>query len=115
MSMTDEQKIDEYIDAQGDWQKRNLVAFRALVHETIPGVQETWKWMVPVFLSDGKLICAMSVFKGHTKFNFFEGASLDDSLHVFNNGFDSKKHRSIDMSESDELNHDGIAALLEQV
>lgn len=112
--MTDQEKINEYIEAQGDWQKANLVAFRALVHEVIPGAEEAWKWMVPVFLSNGKLVCAMSVFKNHTKFNFFEGASLDDSLHAFNNGFDSKKHRSIDMSEGDEFKRDGISALLEQ-
>ena len=112
--MTDQEKINEYIEAQGGWQKANLVAFRELVHEILPDAQEAWKWSVPVFLSGGKLVCAMSVFKDHTKFNFFEGASLDDLLHVFNNGFDSKKHRAIDMSEGDELKRDGIAALLKQ-
>lgn len=112
--MTDEQKIDEYIDAQSSWQKDNLIAFRALVHEVIPDAQEAWKWMVPVFLVNKKLVCAMSTFKDHTKFNFFEGASLSDEHKVFNNGFDSKKHRSIDMSEGDTFQKEGITSLLAQ-
>ncbi len=110
----DRQKIDDYIESQSGWQKENLIAFRELVHETIPDVQEAWKWMVPVFLSNGKLVCAMSVFKDHTKFNFFEGASLTDKHQVFNNGFDSKKHRSIDMSADDAFPRDGIGFLLTQ-
>ena len=113
--MTDQQKIDEYIEAQSGWQKSNLVAFRELAHEAIPDIQEAWKWNVPVFLSGGKMVCAMSVFKDHTKFNFFEGASLSDGRKVFNNGFDSKKHRSIDMGEGDTFQKEGIRTLLAQV
>lgn len=107
-------KVDEYIQARPDWQKDSFIRFRALVHKADPRAQEDFKWSVPVFLTGGKLVCAMSGFKDHTKFNFFHGAELKDMHKLFNNGFDSKQHRSIDLREGEEIDEGNLADLLRE-
>lgn len=72
------------------------------------------KWGVPVFLKNKKLVCAMSTFKEHTKFNFFEGASLNDKNKLFNSGLDSKKHRSINLTEDEVINEENLKDLIKQ-
>lgn len=110
--MTSSQQIDDYLKDLPDWQKKYLENFRKLVHKVSPDVKEDMKWSVPVFSTNKKMICAMSAFKEHVKFNFFEGASLKDKHKLFNNGFDSKKHRSIDLHEGDTPDEKKFADLL---
>jgi len=77
-------QIDAYIAALPEWQRENLTRFRKAVHRVAPSVEEGWKWDVPVFLVNGHLVCAMSAFAKHTKYNFFGGAALADRDQVFN-------------------------------
>ncbi len=100
--------IEAYLVSLPEWQRSNLLSFRELIHEVDPGITEDWKWSVPVFIKGGKLVCAMSTFKDHTKFNFFEGAALPDQHNLFNSGLDSKKHRSINLKEGEAVNADKL-------
>lgn len=109
------QKIDDYLAGLPDWQAENLTTFRKLVHLVDPGVTEDWKWNVPVFNIDGKLTFAMSAFKAHTKYNFIgNGALLEDPNHLFNNGFDSKKSRGIDLREGESIDKAQLKLLIEE-
>lgn len=108
------QTIDKYLESLEGWKKDNLVMFRKLVHQVVPDVEETWKWDVPVFLNNGKMFCAMSAFAKHTKFNFFTGAKLNDKDKLFNNGLESKQHRSLDMFEGDTIDQTKLGELLKQ-
>lgn len=105
-------QVDQYIESQADWQQANLNMFRELLHEVAADVEEGWKWDVPVFLINNKLITAMSVFKEHTKFNFFSGAKLDDQHKLFNSGLDSKQHRSINLREGEIINQNNLRELI---
>jgi hypothetical protein len=96
-------RIDAFIAALPQWQRDNLSRFRGAVHRVAPSVEEGWKWDVPVFLVNGRLVCAMSAFAKHTKYNFFDGATLADPDHLFNGGLESKRSRSIDLGEGDTL------------
>ncbi len=96
-------RIDTYIAALPEWQRENLTLFRSAVHRVVPAVEEGWKWDVPVFLIGGRLICAMSAFAKHTKYNFFEGASLADPDRLFNSGLESKRSRSINLTEGESV------------
>lgn len=110
--MPSSQKVDEYLAELPDWQREFLGTFRKLIHNVEPEVQEDVKWSVPVFSANKKMVCAMSAFKEHIKFNFFEGALLKDTHKLFNNGFDSKKHRSIDFREGEKIDEKKLANLL---
>jgi hypothetical protein len=105
-------RIDEYLTGVPQWQAGIIKAFRKLLHQTEPSITEEWKWSVPVFTTGSKPICAMSGFKGHVKINFFEGASLYDKEGLFNSGLDSKKHRSINLSQNDSFDGAKISALV---
>lgn len=107
------EKVDSYIASLPDWQRANLEFFRAVIHEVDPEIVEDFKWNVPVFLHNGKMYFAMSAFKAHTKFNFIgNGALLKDKNKLFNNGFDSKKSRAIDLRERENVSEDGLKALI---
>jgi hypothetical protein len=84
-----------------------------LIHEVVPSVTEDLKWNVPVFIINGKAVFAMAAFKSHTKYNFIaNGALIDDSKELFNNGFDSKKSRGIDLHENQILNKEDLKSLI---
>jgi hypothetical protein len=105
-------QIDAYVAAQTEWQRENLTRFRRAVHNAAPAVEEGWKWDVPVFLVNGRLVCAMSAFAKHTKYNFFDGAALADPDHLFNSGLESKRSRSINLAEGDSLDSGALHPLL---
>ena len=54
----------------------------------------------------------MSAFAKHTKYNFFGGAALADPDHLFNSGLESKRSRSIDLSEGESLDPKQLERLL---
>jgi len=106
-------QIDEYLKSLPEWKRKNLELFRKLVHELEPSVIEDWKWSVPVFMINGKMYFAMSAFKEHTKYNFMiNGALIKDSKMLFNNGFDSKKSRGIDLREDQTINESDLKDLI---
>jgi hypothetical protein len=106
-------KINTYLDTLPEWQKSNLELFRKLVHDAEPSIVEDWKWNVPVFIHNGSIYFAMSAFKQHTKYNFMiNGAQLTDPTKLFNNGFDSKKSRGIDLRQGDTINTDDLTKLI---
>jgi hypothetical protein len=99
--MTRSSKVDDYIAQQPAWQQKNLTQFRDAIHKAYPEIIEEIKWNVPVFMVKNKMVFAMSAFKQHTKYNFIaNGAVLPDGS-LFNNGFDSKTARAIDLREGE--------------
>jgi hypothetical protein len=106
-------KVDEYINSQDPWKSELLTTLRNVIHDADPEIVEEWKWDVPVFVHK-TMICAISSFKEHVKINFFKGAKLSDSHKLFNNGFDSKQHRSIDFKEGDKVKEKELKELIKE-
>lgn len=109
--MTASDQITQYIQGFTDWRGDILAELRATINAASPDVNEDWKWMVPVWTSNG-LVCAISAFKDHVKLNFFKGAALPDPDKLINNGLSSKDHRSIDFSEGNKVNKTAITAMV---
>lgn len=109
--MTPSELIDKQIKETGGWRGDMMSQLRKLIHEADPEIQEEWKWEVGVYTHKG-MVCAVSAFKDHVKINFFKGAELEDPDKLFNNGFTSKKHRSIDSSEGDNVNDSALKDLI---
>jgi hypothetical protein len=108
-------KIDSYLNTLPDWQKENLTTFRDIVHEVDSSITEDWKWNVPVFFVNNKMIFAMSAFKAHTKYNFIlNGAVLSDPQKLFNSGFDAKTSRGIDLREGETINKSDLKTLIKE-
>ena len=106
--------VDQYIQSLPRWQQENLSLFRGLLHKVVPDLEEAIKWGVPVFMVNKKMLFAMSAFKAHTKYNFIQnGALLEDTDKLFNNGFESKKSRGIDLREGDVVDEARLARLVD--
>jgi hypothetical protein len=110
---TNSTNTDEYLKSLPAWQAKNLQIFRDLIHQTVPATSEEIKWGVPVFIYQAKTLFAMSAFKAHTKYNFIQnGALLADPNGLFNNGFESKKSRGIDLREGETVNSEQLQELI---
>jgi hypothetical protein len=112
--MTPTQQIDEYISSVTDWRGKKLLELREIIEGVDSKLEVGWKWGVGVWSYQGKLVCAISAFKGFVKINFFDGAMLDDPKGIFNSGLDSKQHRSINYGESDKIDDKAIKKILRQ-
>ena len=58
-------RIDEKIAKAAPFARPILEHWRALVHKTVPGVEEAIKWGMPHFVYKGKNIAGMAPFKAH--------------------------------------------------
>jgi hypothetical protein len=110
--MTISEQIDAQIASYPDWRGERLKWFRSFVHIHAPELAPDFKWGVGVFTHNGKPVIAFSGFKGFTKFNFFQGASLPDPSELFNSGLDSKQQRSINLRELGMVDEQALAELV---
>ncbi len=87
-----------------------LARLRKLNLEADPGMTEEWKWKTAVWTHNGP-VCSAAPFKDHLKLNFFKGAALKDSDHLFNSGMDAKASRSIDFGQGDTIDEPALKEL----
>ncbi|MEO6513957.1 MAG: DUF1801 domain-containing protein [Candidatus Saccharimonadales bacterium] len=111
--MTPSEQIDKKIVELTDWRGDLYIRLRELINNTDLRLKETWKWDTAVWRLNGN-ICALGVFKGHVKLNFFKGAQLQDSKMLFNSGLDSKEHRSINFAQDSPVPEDDIRVFILQ-
>ncbi|MFO1078397.1 MAG: DUF1801 domain-containing protein [Planctomycetota bacterium] len=104
--------IDARIAELGDWRGELLARLRALVHDAIPDVVETWKWRgTPCWEHQG-LVCTGETYKQVVKMTFAKGASLPDPARLFNSSLDGNVRRAIDFREGDAVNAKALKALV---
>jgi uncharacterized protein YdeI (YjbR/CyaY-like superfamily) len=63
-----DKRIDEKIAKAAPFARPILEHLRALVHETLPGIEEAIKWGMPHFVWQGKNVAGMAAFKAHCAF-----------------------------------------------
>lgn len=64
-------KVDEYIASTGAFAQPILTHLRALIHKTLPDVEETIKWSMPFFTYHGLIFGNMAGFKQHCSFGLW--------------------------------------------
>jgi len=105
-------KIDELIAGLDDWRGERLAEVRALVHEALPGVVETWKWMgSPVWEQHG-IVLVGNAHEAKVKLTFPRGAQLTDPYGLFNGGLAGGAWRAIDLPKQDTLDAAAFRALI---
>jgi hypothetical protein len=111
-TMSPSKLIDARIEELGDWRGKVLGRVRALIKQTVPGVEETWKWRgVPVWESGG-IICTGETYKDYVKLTFAKGASLKDPAKLFNSSLEGNTRRAIDIREGEQLDEKALKALI---
>ncbi len=78
--MKKDPRVSAYIAKSAPFARPILKELRAAVHEACPGAEETVKWGMPFFLTDGKILCYMAAFRAHAAFGLWRrGAVLGES------------------------------------
>ena len=115
--MTRPDPVTERIEALGDWRGETLRRVRALIHEALPGVQESVKWAkatspgVPVWEHAG-IVCTGEPYARAVKLTFPRGASLPDPAGLFNASLDGNARRAIDLPEGATLDEAAFRDLI---
>ena len=114
MTDTPSDLIDRRIAELGDWRGETLARVRRLIHEAVPGVEETWKWRgVPVWEKHG-ILTTGETYKDKVKLTFARGASLDDPEKLFNSSLEGNARRALDLFEGDTLDEAAFKALVRE-
>ncbi|AWH46731.1 DUF1801 domain-containing protein [Stenotrophomonas sp. ZAC14A_NAIMI4_1] len=104
--------IDARIAELGDWRGQALARVRALIHEALPDVEETWKWRgTPVWEHNG-ILCTGESYKQAVKLTFANGAALPDPKQLFNASLEGNTRRAIDIHEGAMLDATAFKALM---
>jgi hypothetical protein len=110
--MTATEQIDQLITGLTDWRGQTLAHVRRIILAADDGIIEEWKWMgSPVWSRDG-MIAVGNAHKDKVKLTFSHGASLEDPDKLFNNGFNGKVWRAIDITEADRIDEAALKALV---
>ena len=95
-----------------DWRGATLARMRALVHDAVPDVVETWKWRgVPVWEAGG-IITTGETYKAVVKLTFARGAALKDPAKLFNSSLEGNVRRAIDIREGEAVDEAAFKALV---
>ena len=114
MTDTPSDLIDRRIAELGDWRGATLARVRKLIHEAVPGVEETWKWRgVPVW-EKGGIITTGETYKDKVKLTFAKGASIEDPTKLFNSSLEGNARRALDLFEGDALDEAAFKALVRE-
>ena len=104
--------ISQRIADLADWRGATLARMRAMIHEAVPDVVETWKWRgVPVWEAGG-ILCTGETYKAVVKLTFAKGAALPDPTGLFNSSLDGAVRRAIDIREGEVIDEAAFKALV---
>ena len=74
--MSNDPRIDAYIEKSAEFSRPILRHFRSLVHRADPLAAETIKWGMPFFAHDGTVLAMMAAFKAHAGIGIFDGTPM---------------------------------------
>lgn len=110
--MQPKERIDSQAANQQDWRDATLANVRRIMHEADPEIVEEQKWMGAPAWSHNGLVCVATTCKDKVKLTFSQGAHLVDADKLFNNGFEGKQWRAIDIYKDDKIKEDSLKKLI---
>jgi hypothetical protein len=108
-------RVDAYIDALPEWQRRLFQELRDLIHAADPEVEETIKRTDrPYFVLQGN-VCAFLAAKDHANLFLYDGAIVPDPEGLITGGHDNKTARQIAFREGEPVKPVPLTAMLRQI
>ena len=107
--MNDE--VTQYIDRLLPWQIDVCRRLRAMVHETIPGVEEQIQYGKPHFLKNGQHAALIHAAKSKVSFMVFNASEIEavkGVLRSMGNG----ERKTADIAEGQDIDYDLLAGFL---
>ena len=110
-----EPRVDEYIDALPEWQRKICQEVRELVHAADPEVEETIKrTRQPYFVLEGN-ICALLAAKDHVNVFLYDGAIVPDPEGIITAGHDNQTARTVAVRQGETINARALTAMFKQI
>ena len=114
MTASRDPRVDAYIDALPEWQRRIFSEVRDLLHEADPEIEETIKRTVqPYFVLDGN-VAAFLAAKDHVNV-FLYDPLVDDPDGIITHGHGNATGRQISIREGEALNRPALLAMVRQI
>jgi len=108
-------RVDEYLDALPDWQRRLCRQLRDLIHAADPEISETVKRGVrPYFVLEGN-VCALLATKDHVNLFLYDGAIVPDPKGMITGGHGNKTARTIAFYEGQPVDEPALLTMLRQI
>jgi len=107
--------VDERIAELESWRGQLFARLRNLILEVAPDLREEWKWNNPAWSKNGLvlgLVAETTKAKEWVQLTFFQGASLEDTQHLFNAGLESKAMRYIKFRQGDLIDEPALKELI---
>jgi hypothetical protein len=114
MTYTKDPRVDAYIDALPEWQRRICQDVRDLAHEADPQLEETIKRTVqPYFVLDGN-VAALLAAKDHVNV-FLYDPLVTDPDRIITHGHGNATGRQISIHEGDPINRPALLAMFREI
>ena len=108
-------RVDAYIDALPEWQRKVCREVRDLVHAADPEVTETIKRSKqPYFVLQGN-ICALLAARDHVNIFLYDGGIVPDPERIITAGHDNKTARTVSVSEGETINVAALTAMFKDI
>jgi hypothetical protein len=115
MSYPTDPRVDAYIDALPEWQRRICREVRDLVHDADPEVTETIKRTTqPYFVLQGN-ICALLAAKDHVNIFLYDGAMVPDPQGIITAGHDNATARTVAVRDGETMNAAALTVMFKQI
>ena len=112
--MTNDPRVDEYINALPEWQQAICNQVRQLIHQAEPEIVETIKFTNrPYFTFDGN-VCALLATKDHVNVFIYDPIAPDPTR-LINQGQDNATARSIQLYKDQSINQQAFINLIRAV
>lgn len=102
-------QVDNYIGNLEPWALRLVGELRRLIMDTVPDVQETFKWNAPTYEYNG-LLCGLNPARGYVRLQFYRGAELNDPEGLLEGT--GKGLRHVKVHNLDDTNREALKALV---
>ena len=108
-------RVDTYIDALPEWQRKVCREVRDLVHAADPEVTETIKRSKqPYFVLQGN-ICALLAARDHVNIFLYDGGIVPDPERIITAGHDNQTARTVAVSEGETINVAALTAMFKHI
>ena len=108
-------RVDAYLDALPEWQRKVCREVRDLVHAADPEVTETIKRSKqPYFVLQGN-ICALLAARDHVNIFLYDGGIVPDPERIITAGHDNQTARTVAVSEGETINVAALTAMFKHI
>ncbi|WP_336207144.1 DUF1801 domain-containing protein [Nonomuraea sp. LPB2021202275-12-8] len=109
--MNDE--VTQYISDTAPWQKAVCEKLRAMIHETVPGVEEQLQYGKPHFLKNGNHAAVIAVARGKVSFMVFNAMDIPTVKGLIR-AMGKGDRKCADIAEGQDADYAALAEILEK-